>query len=134
MFLLICSSESDQLIEENQTPSSQQEIQEVVSRSQAMGGMQDEKKIRNILVDIKILRLQNVLLEQQLEERSQQIASLKRKLNEASHAGHRNTEREQKIKELILNLEAQSLKFREESLKNSEEILKKDSEIEVNFG
>lgn len=91
-----------------------------------------EEKIRNILVDIKILRLQNLLLEQQLEERSQQIAYLKRKLKEVSQIAKRNYEKEQDMKELILNLEAQGLKFREESVKNSEEVIKKGGEIEVN--
>lgn len=92
-----------------------------------------DSKIRNILVDIKILRLQNALLEQQLEERSHQIAYLRSKMKEVSISNKKSQEKEQKLKELTLSLEAQSLKFREENLKNSEELIKRGLEIEVSI-
>ena len=88
-------------------------------------------KIKNILVDMKILRLQNLLLEQQLEERSQQIAGLRRKLKDSTFSTQKSVEKEQKMKELVFSLEAQSLKFREECLKSNEEVVKKGLEIEV---
>lgn len=88
-------------------------------------------QMRNIMVDMKILKLQNGLLEQQLEERSRQIASLQRKLKEKVQKTKKATQNEQKMKELILAVEAQSLKFRDENLKNSEELKVKDFEIEV---
>jgi len=132
-FLLILKRETD-FHEESQTPSSRNEVLDGHYESGASPLKREkEDKIRNILVDIKILRLQNLLLEQQLEERSQQIAYLKRKLKEMSHAGKKSIEKEQKMKELILNLESQSLTFREECLKNSEELIKRGAEIEVNF-
>lgn len=87
--------------------------------------------VRNIMVDIKILRLQNILLEKQLEERSQQIGYLRRKVKDSQTKKQKIREKEQKYKELLLNLEAQNLKIREEGLKSSEELMKKKAEIEV---
>ncbi len=89
--------------------------------------------VRNIMVDVKILRLQNVLLEKQLEERSQQIGYLRRKVKESQTKKQKIREKEQKYKELLLNLEAQCLKFREEGLKTSEELIKKKTEIDVPY-
>lgn len=127
-------TETDELIEESQTFSTQNQITGTDSKYEELWQTHEkEDRIRNILVDIKILRLQNALLEQQLEEKSQQIANFRRKMKELAATGRKNQEREQKMKELVLKLEAQSLKFREESLKNSEELMKKETEIHVIF-
>lgn len=125
-------TETDELREESQTFSTQNQITD--PKYEDIWQTHDkEDRIRNILVDIKILRLQNALLEQQLEEKSQQIATFRRKIKELAVTSRRTHEREQKMKELVLKLEAQSLTFREESLKNSEELMKKESEILVSL-
>lgn len=124
-------TETDRFVRESPAFSIQNNIIETKHLKEAEKNMMKKDPMRNILVDMKILKLQNALLEQQLEERSRQIAGLQSKLQDTIHKTKKSNQNEQKMKELVLTVEAQCLRFREESIKNSEELKIKDSEIEV---
>ena len=124
-------TETDRLRGESPAFSIQNHISETKHMKETGKNRLANDQMRNILVDMKILKLQNTLLEQQLEERSRQIAGLQRQLKDTIHKTRRKTQNEEKLKELVLAVEVQGLKFREESLKSLEELKVKDSEIEV---
>ena len=92
--------------------------------------------LKNVLADMKILKIQNNLLGEQLEEKSRQKLYLEMKIRDNDNNCGRLADKDKKINELFFELERlqeENKKLRQNFANKEDDISQKNKQIEIQF-
>ena len=92
--------------------------------------------LKNVLADMKILKIQNNLLGEQLEEKSRQKLYLEMKMKDNDNNCGRLADKDKKINELFFELERlqeENKKLRHDFANKDDDITQKNKQIELQF-